>query len=102
MNCIHEKSERPRRPVHHRPDPGTPPPEPAGTPETDGIQTGLRIKKADRNNFEQLLLSAFCMCCAAFRVRSGLKAENRQRESTRCSLQNIISELSYRKKNNKK
>ena len=97
-----KKSERPRRPVRHRSDPGTPPPEPAGTPETDGIQTGLRIKKADRNNFEQLLLSAFCMCCAAFRVRSGLKAENRQRESTRCSLQNIISELSYRKKNNKK
>ena len=60
------------------------------------------IKKPDRNNIEQLLLSAFCMCCAAFRVRSGLKAENRQRESTRCSLQNIISELSYRKKNNKK
>ena len=60
------------------------------------------MKKADRNNFEQLLLSAFCMCFAAFRVRSGLKAENRQRESTRCSLQNIISELSYRKKNNKK
>ena len=88
--------------IRLRADPGAPSPESAGTPETDGIQTGLRIKRADRNNFEQLLLSAFCMCCAAFRVRSGLKAENRQRESTRCSLQNIISELSYRKKNNKK